>query len=175
MRDGVLGAMLLSSHSWNTIVTPNAPRSLRSPQPSHRLLTCFRRGRMETAGAMLSCASGCHAVSQGRLNSSTPAHPQRHVYSNRIQDARFTAVMSRLTHQEGFVGSELHSKLSRVLRYPDHAAGATVQGSPEWLHARSRRLTASTVAKAAGLLPLYVLFSQSSSAVIMKDSAVLSA
>lgn len=103
-----------------------------------------------------SAAARCRALP-------APAHPSRHPLRHAhgaVQDAKAQAILA--PQVDGFVGSELHNKLSRVYPYSDASASDIPQGSPDWLHARSKRVTASTVAKATGLLPAYVSWMQCS-------------
>lgn len=92
----------------------------------------------------------CHVL-HARVNAST--HPLRHVHGA-VQDAKAEAILA--SHRDTFVGSDLHSKLSHVYPYLGASPAGIPQGSDAWLQARSKRVTASTVAKAAGLLPAYV-------------------
>ena len=84
-------------------------------------------------------------------------HPLRQAHGA-VQDARARALVQ--TRVDGFVGSELHRKLAVVYPYSDASPALSSQGSPDWLYARSKRITASTVAKATGLLPAYASLMQ---------------
>ena len=57
-------------------------------------------------------------------------------------------------NHDSFVGSDLHRKLSKPHAYADPEAQVLQQGSAEWHHARRQRVTASSVARATGLLPM---------------------
>lgn len=86
----------------------------------------------------------------------TPAHPQP---SDRVRAARKLAALSG--GADDFVGSDEHLQLSRAILASSAQSVAEAdtfaQGSASWLRARARRLTASSVAAAAGLQPRCVL------------------
>lgn len=91
-------------------------------------------------------AARCQALAR----SDSFLHPLRLVHGA-VQDAKARALAASTLDE--FVGSELHNQLSLVHPYVGAADAGTPQGSPAWLYARSKRVTASTVAKATGLLP----------------------
>jgi hypothetical protein len=55
---------------------------------------------------------------------------------------------------DNFVGSDLHRKLSKPYAFVDPDAQGVQQGCVEWHRARRQRVTASSVGRATGLLPM---------------------
>lgn len=56
---------------------------------------------------------------------------------------------------DNFVGSDLHQTLSKKVSYLDPDVHNLQAGCAEWHQARRNRVTASAVARATGLLPMY--------------------
>ena len=107
-------------------------------------------------------AAPAHAALPAPVHLPAPPAP-----SERVHAARQLASLSAAS--DDFVGSAEHQRLSQAVLASSEASGdeaqGIAQGSAMWLKARSRRLTASSVASAAGLKPKCV-FCRASCAVL---------
>jgi hypothetical protein len=86
-----------------------------------------------------------------------PVHPPQSAYIfNPRVDAALAAAGSYSTGADPFVGSLQHQRLAHLWPLDEAADTDTLtQGSGAWHAARHRRLTASKVASAVGLMPRY--------------------
>jgi hypothetical protein len=91
-------------------------------------------------------ASTLHPVISG-------LHPLRPI-STVVQMAIAQVQGTHTSNHDGFVGSDLHAKLSKPYVHTDPEAAQMPQGSAEWHRVRQQRMTASSVARATGLLPM---------------------
>ena len=115
-------------------------------------------GRHGTSVCAAAVQQGSRQAAGLRKSACSPIaglHPLR-LLSTVVQEQLAIAQMqgANTGKHDSFVGSDQHRQLSTLRAHTDPEAQVLQQGSAEWHSARRQRVTASSVARATGLLPM---------------------